>query len=464
MSDGEALARYVADVNSDGKSDLIFLYKKQIFGGHETLLKVYLNSGIMKPLASLYLPPSTFSPYTFVLPFNFGEIIGINFGDFNGNGTPEMLFSIFSGSNNYVKIVDFSFDAKRKLLHSIKDGFNSELNFEYKTLTEYGSFYLKGPESNYPLKTLGGPFWAVSKLILPDGIGGLNQTEFSYEKGLIHTTGKGFLGFQKIKEKSISKNILKETVYDIHIPSYFKYPVTQSLYLVPNPGPFKITNFTHSIFDLSISGNFLPFLPTTTQIQKTDYLNGFTTNETFNFNSNDGNLINYTKTSGTEQITINNTWGMFGSWINNVPTQTQVICTRDGNAFHNTKNFIYNVKGKLISEVNFSGLPKQLTTQYTYWPTGLISSVTTSAAGCQSLTNSFLYDTKWRYIVETTNPIGQIEKTEYHPQFGLPIKHTGADGLETFSSYDAFGRLTSLTTPDNLTTTNLLSWENVILP
>src|SRR6185312_13852029 len=50
-----------------------------------------------------------------------------------------------------------------------------------------------------------------------------------------------------------------------------------------------------------------------------------------------------------------------------------------------------------------------------------------------------------RFPVQTTNSLGQTEKTEYDPVQGQVIRKTGPNGIQTCVAYAVFGRPTSET-------------------
>ena len=73
---------------------------------------------------------------------------------------------------------------------------------------------------------------------------------------------------------------------------------------------------------------------------------------------------------------------------------------------------------------------------------GNITSTTVTGAGMAGRTSSSGYDAKGRFAASGTNALSQSESWEYDERFGLPLKHTGPNGLVTEWRYDEFGRVT----------------------
>lgn len=107
-----------------------------------------------------------------------------------------------------------------------------------------------------------------------------------------------------------------------------------------------------------------------------------------------------------------------------------------------SSSFAYDgTSGLLTQEViepNTSAL--RLQSDYSYNAFGQRTQVTVSGVDIATRSATTTYDTKGRFPLTATNPLGQSESWQYDGRFGLPSSHTGPNGLTTTWSYDNFGR------------------------
>jgi RHS repeat-associated protein len=82
----------------------------------------------------------------------------------------------------------------------------------------------------------------------------------------------------------------------------------------------------------------------------------------------------------------------------------------------------------------------RLQTDYGYDAFGNKTAVTVSGGDVATRSASTGYDTKGQFALSSTNALNQSESFTYDPRFGLPLTHTGPNGLTTTWSYDGFGR------------------------
>jgi RHS repeat-associated protein len=94
----------------------------------------------------------------------------------------------------------------------------------------------------------------------------------------------------------------------------------------------------------------------------------------------------------------------------------------------------------------------RLQTDYGYDAFGNKTSVTVSGGDIASRIASTGYDTGGRFPLTSTNALSQSESFTYDQRFGVPLTHTGPNGLTTTWSYDGFGRKTLEVRPDGTRT------------
>lgn len=127
-------------------------------------------------------------------------------------------------------------------------------------------------------------------------------------------------------------------------------------------------------------------------------------------------------------------------------------------------SFEYDASGLLIKEVIEPDSPNDcLQTSYTYDSYGNKTSVSTSACASASgyavasasvaRTASSSFGADGRFALSTTNALGQTETKAYDPRFGKITSLTGPNGLTTTWVYDGFGRKTRENRADGTYTT-----------
>ncbi len=97
--------------------------------------------------------------------------------------------------------------------------------------------------------------------------------------------------------------------------------------------------------------------------------------------------------------------------------------------------------GLLTQEVVEPNLSQyRLQTDYGYDAFGNKASVTVSGADIATRTAATTYDARGQFATTAANALGQSESWTYDDRFGLPLSHTGPNGLTTTWEYDGFGR------------------------
>lgn len=427
------------DFNGDGLTDIYHTFSS---GGFK--IELYFSKG-----DAFYREQYTdsASPLTIIV------------GDFNGDSKNDIIdVDPQSGSS---RLLHFNANGKNYLLHKILNGFNHTTEFRYKLLTEGGSFYVKGTSSIFPVMDIKPAAYMVHQVIVPDGRSSNNITTYSYQEAKLHLQGRGFLGFKKL----IASNDVGSTIYDsvsefeLNTTFYANALKKQTTKLFGELNPDLEITYTNNFVDLG-NKRFWYRLDGMTEVDKLNNTRTTTTSYTYNAN---GNLTQeVVNLSGIETITTDYTmYGTFGSWIENKPKRITITKTRTGSsAFTKSIDRSYDlITGFMTGEIDFFGLPKQLTTNYTPDAYGNIKDITISASGLTSRTSSYEYDLKGRFVTKVKNPLLQEEIIINDSKWGKPIEVTGIDGLKNFYEYDAFGRLKKATMPEGYDVTTTYSWD-----
>lgn len=454
----------IGDFNGDGRSDIIHGYPYFVNGVASTSkLSLYFSRG-----SSFYYEQ-----------YDYNNLIGYDgfiVGDFNGDGRSDLLnrINIF-GDADFISIKSFG---KENLLSKVTDGHNVTTTFDYKLLTDkttYPYFYnrtvsLDDPANKNPYNYVQLPMNVAFSISQPDGIGGVNATEFNYEDAVVHRSGKGFLGFKKITAKNNVAGITSATENDINTTFAVLFTTNQKTILTATAELLNETRVTNS-FVSPVWPQYNRFFQKIDKVLNIDYANG-TASESTNTYDDFGNVtINVVKTgtlsgstvNAVETTTATTTFGIHNTPVKAKPDAITVSNQRAGMpAIGKTTEFSYKANGLVASQSEFVGLPKSVTTTYEYSGVGNNTKITVSAPGLNSRVTNVNYDPKGIFPITKENTgagLSQAESATYDYSFGTPISQTSSDCLTTTFEYDAFGRLKKTNFPEGYSVNTSLKWD-----
>jgi RHS repeat-associated protein len=453
---------FIGDFNGDGKSDILH---ERSHCGTDYNAKIDYNVYYLRGFdggitnignfetRTLY----DFQSYTnFARPSNHTDRL---FTDVDGDGRREISFRTLGDYTQYMQTVYFKKGGRPNLLQKVTDGYNRTTEFNYQPLTAgtgSGSFYTKGTGSTYPLTNGQYPIYVVTSMQSPDGIGGNNITNYSYENMLLHRAGRGLLGFEKVISTNLNANLRTESTNGINTDFYAMYPKTIKTFLNSTGGQLSQTDNTIS-FNRIGTGYCFNQQATSSTLQ--DLLKGLTTVSTNTYDGS-GNVTNTTSTTtgGSETFTTSTetTYTAVGSSpIPNKPSAFTVTSQRGSQPSVATRTIIiYDAIGQSTRTFSYpttTSSTLSIAQNYTYDNYGnVVSDFKTSFSGVPTSllpVISYEYDSKGRFPVKTTNPYGDISYQTYHKFWGKPLSATGLDGMTATYTYDNWGKLTSSYTP-----------------
>jgi len=431
---------YTADINGDGKSDIVEFVSP-------TMVNVHYSNGVN------FLKES----YSLTFPVNPEATISngndqLLFGDYNGDGKTDIM--VQKPSDPAVYIIYFEKESKEMLLHGIKDGFNNAILFSYDYLTN-DAIYTKGSGATYPVIDIQPASTVVTSVNTPNGIGAQAISNYRYEKAKMHKEGKGYLGFEKVIITDNNNGIKTTTNYEIDPTFFVTNPKTIRTELLSG-GLLSLSTLEYNYKNLSNNRVYSSLKKSIV----TDALTNFTTTTNYKYDLNGNPTVVNVSRGNLETINTTNVYGLKGSWLPGVLTKTTSTSTRQGAiGITRTVDYNYTPQGKLTQKTTDVGDAKMVTTSYTYNAFGNVIKTTIIGSGATTRTATNTYDPKGRYVVKTTNALNQSSFTTYDHKWGVPLTMTGIDGLVTKYTYNSFGVLISKTTPDNIKTDYILGWD-----
>lgn len=442
--------------------------------------------------------------------------------DINADGLVELIggVSTVSGTtctldNRVIRLKSSSAYSPPYTLKSVKNGMGLEYQIDYKPLTD-PAVYTKDDQAVTDGLNVILPQPVVSEARTSNGLGGFTRTTYSYFGLKTNLTGYGNLGFRKITE--IEKDPLNsandrktETLYlqDTSKDTVGKVEqvATGKASWTLSDKYYTLTKNTWNTVYLTLSGGKTRFTYLDTEKKTSHDIDGLTdlsvstttnqyladgvTGTSFAWDSSIGNVKKITSTvsSGTRTptgssltetytTTTTNTYKADdqANWILGRVERTTVA--RKGRN-HNgvtvpqitrTSSWEYNTNGTLFKEyVEPDSTALMQVTQYGYNARGIRNTLTESGSRIKTpRTTTTEFDSNGLRAVSVTNTKLQKEITEYDPFIGLVTKKSvpidSGKSLDTYTKYDAFGRVIQVTMPDGTYTSSQTSFCDSYCP
>lgn len=451
----------VGDFNGDGKSDILHGYN---YGtGNNSKLSMYYSKGINSSFFYEQYDYNTSLPFNDVVP-----------GDFNGDGRTDILLK--GHISLPADIIYFKPYSQERILQKITTGHNVTTTFIHKLMTDKRIFpvvhnrtiSLSDPINKYPFNYIELPIYLLATLSYPDGAGGDNISYYKYENAVLHRAAKGFLGFKKIIIQNNISDTRSVTENEINTQFAVPYTVRQTTNLYSTNQQLSESLIFNSFQNLSTANSDIRYFQKIDKTLGIDYLNGKAA-ETVNTYDSYGNVVNSVSKAGvlsgntvtpTETSLTAATYSFHNTPVPAKPDDITVTNTRVGMpSITTTTLFTYTLFGLPASQTNFNGLPKAVTTSFSYNNLGNLISTIINTAGLNNRISNFTYDAKGRFVLQkqiaSGTSIAQSESFTYDTKWGNPLSSTTSDCLTVNYQYDAFGDIKQTTLPDgNIATVN----------
>lgn len=419
------------DFNADGYEDLI------LAGAAGTLLCV--GPGITANGNCVPVSASNWRNATLVT------------ADFSGDASAD-LFALDAST---MKLAVGASTLPDLLLQATNTTFGTTTFFAYKPLTD-GSVYTKGTGAQYPLQDTRVPLYVVSQLKYPNGVGSTNTKDFKYEKGLVSLDGRGFLGFEVTRENDVAAD--RETV-STRAQTYPHFGrVTEVKTLAGRVLLRKQVRTLGTVMNFEDR----PSSIVTSETISSYGLDGVRTSEAI--------VYSYDRYGNTTSIQY--CWDEFScpamkrmevfafqndasQWLFGQPTGLQKhFRDAQANAVIQFTNYVPVPGTRLVQREIREDRDASLTftVDYTRDSFGNVVGSATSGTGFETRTTLTGYDAQGRFPISNTNALGHVSTSAYDPRFGAVTSVTDPNNLTTTWVIDSFGRKTGETRPDGTQT------------
>ncbi|MHB1077671.1 toxin TcdB middle/N-terminal domain-containing protein [Thiobacillus sp.] len=373
--------------------------------------------------------------------------------DINGDGKADVVrYDPATGKLS----VNFALGSIPDQLLSITDGHGAARNITYKPLTD-ASVYTKGTGATYPVQDVQNATYVVSETAADDGIGGQVHNGYRYAGARTHLTGRGFLGFATLEQTDLQTGIVTRTEYRQDFP-YIGQP---TLVTKTSAGGVELNRVENTYAEKTIVGaGRFPYLGYSKE-QSRD-LNGVILPLSETWNTYDDDWGNLTKTiiqtsDGFKKQTDSVYTNDGTNWLLGRLTRATVTSSVNSGSWTQSRVSAFEYDpgtGLLKKEIVEPDQPQfRLDTAYAYDAFGnrsgvTVSSPATGTAAIVTRTTTTGYDAKGQFPATVTNALGHTETKVIDPRFGAVTSLTGPNNLTTTWQYDGFGRKTRETRAD----------------
>ncbi|MEM9679176.1 MAG: polymorphic toxin type 23 domain-containing protein [Bacteroidota bacterium] len=434
---------YIAqDYNGDGKSDIL---------KHE-VVSPYSSYNVVSDRLMLYENKHNSGENTpwFHLTTN---SLAVNNG-ITKFGIPLFLEANASNSNleyayidgNNVHTYQFNRDHKRdtELKRIYNNGVTTDILYE-RLDSEYGSsVYSHNFDEQYPYVNINlVPSFKIVQEVTHTGSGHEQRELFRYEGAVSHVGGLGFLGFKTFKKtNTFGTGVGQLWNVSKHDP-HKRGAVTQQ-WVSTSPSGYPSSNFanrTTYTYSTELLSNKV-YINIPTQIDKEDGLQGFSSTESYTYDSYKSPLtISTTYPNGSNTVTYqysNNPSSTGSTYHIGRPTKKIETNVIGGESFTTEVQYTYNNNLATQAKNRANGTP-WVTENLTYDAFGNVTQKTLSATGVASRTELFEYDSSGRYLTKSTDLEG-LETSYTYNVFGNPTTSTNHYGHVTTFEYDGWQR------------------------
>ena len=421
------LSQFV-DVNGDGRTDFL------------------IPSGTSQWQLQLSAPATSTGQVSFVnrgfLSYDAGSVV--QFTDINADGKLDM---VTSNSNNYWKIYTSQRPfIKEHVIKGITNGWGVKTSINYQSMVDTAVYINRDSNNNLgsdyfsPLSGM----YVVSDVSTETNTNKSVRVEYQYGGMLLHKKGRGMLGFELLQTRDKQTGVLTRTVYHqlwpfTGIPKYTSQFFNDDKLLSSAENSLAYINLeTNQTLAYSGSGEVaakrvFPFIQSAAEVSNqlgSDMATLYAlakTNSSFTYDAfgnltastvvqSDPVVTSYKQTTTTSNIytgTGSKTYyPRYGRLTKSTVTKT-LVDSKGTQSSTRVSSFDYNSDLMLQTETLAPDEPKyRVVTTHSYDAAGNSTGKTVTAAtqadgsGVQSRSSSTLYDSRYRFVKQTTDALG----------------------------------------------------------
>jgi YD repeat-containing protein len=435
----------VADVNKDGKSDIVIVDPNN--GASLSTLRVLVNTG-----------GTTFIEKTLNTSFPLPSGIITASSKFKTSHGQDFFWStnLVTGKT---QILSLCKDKWFNKINKIENAFGEQIVISYKdNRNPYQASQKIMSADNGEINSIYNNF--LPQLETVNTVTATNTNlSYIFENAFVHMEGRGFLGFGKITIKDAVKTITQVSENQLNSSFHILYPYKTTTKLTSSTLISETTS-NYSIVDYGEKKYFLR--PNNTV--STDYLKGTTTTTTFLNYDSDRNPQTITTNFGNGITSTQSlTYIKKGSYFLNKLSSAQITQKATGQQDVTRKEyFFYDEKGNIIQQTKDSTHVNQVRTSYgNYDNYGNPQKITTVANGI-TRSQTLTYSSSGRFVKTKKNDqFNETTTYNYNESKGLLTSEVDRLGTTSYQ-YDNWGRLKLTTYPDGIKTANVLQWAGSI--
>lgn len=395
--------------------------------------------------------------------------------DFNGDGIPD---TATYNESTQQWTVNLTGGNRADVLTRVSDGFGRYTDLSYKRIND-ATVYTPGSGAVYPQRDVQDSRWVVSQVRNDNGVGSTINTDYKYGGLRAHLTGRGDLGFAWMEVTDGATQVRTHTDYAQDFP-YTGIVKSSKATHVPTSVDLKVVTNTLANITTASANVYFPFV--SNSVETTSDLNAapISTVTTATPRADQSATAAYdvygnqlsssvTTVAGGETFvsyTTSTYDNIVASWLigllrTSANTRTSPGFTT-GSTFSVARNvsMSYDAYGQLTQQIVQPGVSQyELKTDYGRDPQfGVVTTRTLNWLDPVTATNKTLpvetltYDSRKRWPLTVKNAKNHTETRAYADGHGGLTSLTGPNNLTTTWTYDAWGRKTKETRADTTST------------
>lgn len=500
------IALRVEDINNDGKADIITTDSSvQPANSSTNNYFSYLSLGDIVIKGPSYAGNWSYSDATRIFYDKYDTGNGTTFeaywnrtetanmgnsvrADFNGDGITDVTSFDAPGAER--TITNNEYAIVKESITSINTGLRNNIEIHYANLNSeiyvdgnsVAAVYRKRSSTNYsaPLFNYRPEMYAVRQVKTISGAnqGVFRETKYMYSDGILHSKGRGFLGFEQVAsfDKFTKLGSLRinsfNTTYFLPLSTEVKAGKFQAQAPVNNITDYLIDNNTliskdEMSYQVAAS-NSSGYLVTLAGKTMKDYLNSTKTAAAFTYDITAGGRLLTETTNFGWASTIKSAGKIYTYVLNNgyhkISSEKSTETQNGETPYVRSVNYTYDAQGRMTATVNdqlVSALSSSLlTTSYSQFNAfGFPQKTSVSGPNISTRNSEVVYDVTGRFVTKKTDALGNFSEYTYEPLYGNIKEEKSISGLITSYEYDGMGRLASSISPTGVRSAMFYAWE-----